>query len=118
MTRKPVKPGPRMLSFPPMRTLLAALSLLACAGCAMPARDYVNIEGGTYSPQSSYMTFEHPFTDAGAANVRKRAERHCGETRRVALMTRRTCSLTLCTVDYQCMTEEEAARVAPPEVKK
>ena len=99
-----------------MRLLLVFACLAAC-GCGMYTRDYVNIEGGTYNTLSGYMTFEHPFTDVGAANVRKRAERHCGETRRVALMTRRTCSLTVCTVDYQCMTEEEAARAAPPETK-
>ena len=100
-----------------MRTLLVTFALLACAGCGISTRDYVNIEGGTYNTLSSYMTFEHPFTEAGAANVRTRAERHCGETKRVALMTRRTCSMTLCTVDYQCMSPEEAARAAPPEVK-
>ena len=101
-----------------VRFLLLVATLAAIGGCAMVNRDYVNVESGLYNNLGEYMTFEHPFTEAGAANAGKRAERHCREIKRVALMTRRVCTMTTCTVDYQCMTADEAARAAPAELKK
>jgi len=71
---------------------------MACAGCA---GNYVVSEG-------NYQTYEHPFTDAAAADVRKRAERHCAEKKRIAVRTSSTCSLTQCTTSYQCMGKADA----------
>lgn len=90
-----------------MRAFLIAALLAACAGCAPSYRDYIIRE-------SNYMTFEHPFTEAESERARKNAERHCAETRHLAVKTRSVCTLTRCTTHYQCMDREEAARFAPP----
>ena len=99
-----------------MRFLLIFLILAACPGCAN--RDYSNLEGGLYNNLGDVMTFRHDFTDAGADNARRKAEGHCAESRRVAVMTRRVCTMKECTTDYQCMSEGAAARLTPAEVKK
>ena len=99
-----------------MRFLLLLVGLAACAGCAN--RDYVNLEGGPYNNLGAFMTFQHDFTDAAAENARRKAEGHCAESKRVAVMTRRVCTMKECTTDYQCMSEGAAARVAPADVKK
>jgi len=82
--------------------LLCALCLLAlllaCAGCANPL---VVMEG-------NYLTYEHPFTDAGAESVRALAERECKWRKQVAVRTSSTCSLTQCATNFQCMEPGEA----------
>jgi len=80
------------------RSLVTLFLVMACAGCA---GNYVVSEG-------NYQTYEHPFTDAAAADVRKRAERHCAEKKRIAVRTSSTCSLTQCTTSYQCMGKADA----------
>ena len=97
----------------PMRVLLLATSFLACAGCGMP-RDYVNIEDGN----AKYFNFQHAFTEAAANSTHARAEKYCARVKLVAVKTRSTCTMTECSTDYQCMNSEEAARLAPPEIKK
>lgn len=94
-----------------MRFFLMIAWLAACAGCSMGHRDYILRDG-------NYMVFEHAFTDAAADSARRNAERHCGETRLVAVRTRSTCTLTTCTTDYQCMDRDDADRFAPPDVRK
>lgn len=83
---------------PPRAWLLAAV--LACAGCAS---QLIVMEG-------NYLTFEHPFTEAGAASVRAQAEEKCRDRKEVAVRTGGTCSLTQCTTHYQCMSAADAAR--------
>ena len=77
--------------------------LLACAGCANPL---VVMEG-------NYLTYEHPFTDAGAESVRALAERECKWRKQVAVRTSSACSLTQCTTNFQCMEPEEAKQYQP-----
>jgi hypothetical protein len=100
-----------------MRALFVALSL-AAAGCTVGHRDYVSREGGLYDGRGNNLTFRHAFSEAAADKVRRQAERHCAETKLVAAKTRSFCTMTECTVDYQCMTGDEAARVAPADIKK
>jgi hypothetical protein len=101
-----------------MRLLIAAALLAACAGCTVGHRDYVSREGSVYDGRGNNLTFRHAFSEAAADKVGRQAERHCAGTKLIAVKTRSTCTMTECTTDYQCMTSEEAARVAPPEVKK
>ena len=77
--------------------------LLACAGCANPL---VVMEG-------NYLTYEHAFTDAGAASVRALAERQCKWRKQVAVRTSSTCSLTQCTTNFQCMEPADAKQYQP-----
>jgi hypothetical protein len=96
-----------------VRILLIAVLLAACAGCAAGYRDYI---GG--DRESNYLSFQHAFTEAATENIAKRAERHCAEFKLAAVKTRSTCTMTECSTDYQCMPAEEAARFAPPDIKK
>ena len=100
-----------------MRFLLIAACLAACAGCSAGHRDYASREGSPYAGRGNLLNFQHAFSDAAADKVRMQAERHCG-TKLVAVKTRSTCTMSECFTDYQCMTSEEAARVAPAEIKK
>ena len=77
--------------------------LLACAGCGIQP---VVMHG-------NYLTYEHPFTDAGAESVRALAERECKWRKQVAVRTSSTCSLTQCTTNFQCMEPEEAKQYQP-----
>jgi hypothetical protein len=118
MTLKSVKARRCMLLSCAMRLLLIAASLIACAGCGVGYRDYVSREGGLYDGRGNVLSFQHAFSEAAVDKVHRQAERHCAETKLTAVRTRRTCTMTECSTDYQCMTSEEAARVAAPEVKK
>jgi hypothetical protein len=91
---------PHPSSFIPVLAALAAA--LACAGCGTQPL----IEEG------NYLTYDHPFSDASAAAVRKSAEGICRQRNQTAVETSRACSLTQCTTNYQCMDEEDARRLA------
>ena len=100
-----------------MRFLLIAACLAACAGCSVGNRGYAAREGSSYAGHGNLLNFQHAFSDAAADKVRAQAERLCGP-KLVAVKTRSTCTLTECFTDYQCMTSEDAARVAPADVRK
>ena len=82
------------------RTLGLALTA-ACAACA--PFEIVTLEG-------NHITYRRPFTDAAAAEVRKSAERLCGQKNQVPVRTGNVCSLTDCTTHYQCMGKADAER--------
>jgi hypothetical protein len=92
MNRKPVFP-------------IAVLAALLLAGCA----DTTNYLVG-YEPDQNFLSFNHPFTDAAAADVRTRAERLCGLRKQAATQTSRSCSLTQCTTNFQCIDAADAAK--------
>ena len=72
--------------------------LLACASCGIQP----------LVMQGNYLTYEHPFTDAGAESARANAELECKRRKQVAVRTTRACSLTQCTTNFQCMEPAEA----------
>lgn len=78
--------------------------LMACAGCATPQLVVM---------ESNYLTYEHAFTDAAAEAARKNAEKQCAHTKQVAVRTSGVCSLTRCTVNYQCMNKADATGYRP-----
>ena len=82
--------------------LLRAFCLVAllpvCAGCGIQP----------LVMHDNYLTYEHPFTDAGAESARVNAEQQCDWRKQVAVRTTRACSLTLCTTNFQCMEPAEA----------
>jgi hypothetical protein len=86
----------------PVRRAALLAVLLACAGCGIQPQI---LEG-------NYLTYDHAFTDAAAAEVRRNAEATCRQRDQVAAGTSRACSLTRCTTSYQCMSGEDAARQA------
>ncbi|MGH8642264.1 MAG: hypothetical protein ACRET6_11155, partial [Burkholderiales bacterium] len=67
--------------------------LLAVAGCGPQP----------YVMEGNYLTYDHPFSEASAAAVRKNAEGICRQRDQTAVETSRACSLTQCTTNYQCM---------------
>lgn len=82
------------------RALFLVAILTGCAGIG-PDNVIVVME-------SNYMTFEHPFTDAAAENVRRRAGRLCEQRKQAAIRTESACSLTKCTTHYQCVDRANA----------
>jgi len=68
--------------------------MLGFAGCGTI---YPNIDEG------SYLTYDHPFTDAAALAVLRSAEKICAERKRNAMKSTSTCSLTQCTTHYLCV---------------
>lgn len=83
---------------------IALLAVLLLAGCADK-----NLLVG-YEPDENFLSFNHPFTDAAAADVRARAERLCGMRKQVVIQTSRTCSPEQCTTNYQCIDAADAAK--------
>jgi len=86
-----------------VRALCLFALLLACAGCGIQP---VVLEG-------NYLTYEIPFTDAGAEAARANAELICKSRNQVAVATTRACSLTQCTTNFQCMEPAEAKEFQP-----
>lgn len=118
MKENSVKRACRMLLSRAMRLLITAALLAACAGCTVGHRDYVSRQGGLRDGRGNNLAFQHAFSEAAADKVRRQAERHCAETKLIAVKTRSTCTMTECRTDYQCMNSEDAARAAPPDIKK
>ena len=85
---------------------LFILLLLACGGCTyLP-----NTVSGSDFLTPNALSYDHPFTDAGAARARKTAEQECGYRKQAAVRTGGTCSLSTCTSHYQCMDPADAAQ--------
>lgn len=75
---------------------LALAAILLIAGCA----DNLIV---SYTTDENYITFDYPFTDQAAADSQARAEKLCGQRKQMAIQTSRTCSLSKCTANYQCV---------------
>ena len=82
-------------------TFVAALLLAACAEKSL-------LVG--YEENENFLSFNHPFTDAAAADVRVRAERICGLRKQAVIQTSRTCSLEQCTTNFQYIDAADAAK--------
>jgi len=76
------------------RSLITLFLVMACAGCG-PI--YPRIDEG------SYLTYDHPFSDAAAQAVLRSAEKICAERKRIVIKSSSTCSLTQCTTHYLCV---------------
>ena len=88
------------------RPALVALFVLMCAGCSyLP-----NTISGSDFLKTNYLSYEHAFTDAAAADVRKTAERECSYRKQVAVRTGGNCSLTRCTTNFQCLDKADATK--------
>jgi hypothetical protein len=85
---------------------ILGLAVLLLAGCA----DKSLLVG--YEPDENFLSFNHEFTDAAAAEVRARAERLCGQRKQAVIQTSRSCSLTQCTTNFQCIDAADAAKYA------
>ena len=75
---------------------------LACAGCGPQP----------FIMEGRYLTYDHPFSEASAAAVRRNAEGLCRQRDQAAVESSRACSLTRCTTSYQCMDDADARRLA------
>src|SRR5687768_15386297 len=76
----------------------AALIGAVLTGCGTPAFFDNLTDSHTSSSdmnifgEGKYISFAHAFTDAAAESVRRSAERHCAQTKLVAVKTSGTCS--------------------------
>ena len=104
----------RGYGMPPIAYHLSLVTLLLQCGCSyMP-----NTISGRDFLTTNYLSYEHAFTDAAAAGVRKTAERECSYRRQVAVRTGGTCSLTRCTTNFQCLDKADAAKYEMDREKK
>ncbi len=88
--------------------ILAPLAIAVClAGCTDNIMVLGNENGDPRFLETNFMSFEHPFTDKGEADVRARAERLCGYQKRQAVQTERACTLEKCVTNYQCVTPKD-----------
>lgn len=85
------------------RCWLAGL-LVALAGCTV---EPIVMAG-------NYLTYDHEFTEAAAENVRKNAEKLCGQRKQEAVKTRSVCNLNRCFTDYQCVNPKDPLEYQPP----
>ncbi len=81
-----------------------ATLLTACADNVMVLG---NESGDPRFLETNFMSFEHPFTEKGEADVRARAERLCSYQKRIAVQTERACTLEKCLTNYQCVTPKD-----------
>mgnify|MGYP001267649450 CR=1 FL=1 len=89
-------------------TAVAGMTLLT--GCLLTQGGVVvsKHESGERWLDSNFYTIEHPFTDAGEAAARSRAEQLCGQEKKLAVQSERACSLERCTTSYQCVKPKDA----------
>ena len=91
---------------PRVRTfVLLSAALLLLAACSAVTQTLLT-HRDTFDP--NYISFQHDFTDAAAAETQRRAASQCALKKRTAVETSRACSLAKCTTSYQCMTPDEA----------
>ena len=84
--------------------LTVSLAIMLLAGCAE------NSMLVSYDKDENYLSFDHPYTDKAVADVLASAEKLCGQRKQVAIRTSRTCSLTKCTTNYQCVDAADAKK--------
>ena len=85
-----------------VRRLLLVCPLAIAAGGAGCSGQYL------ITNQENFYTYERPFTDASAAQVRKDADELCRRRNRVAVQVSDVCELTRCFTNFQCVTKDEA----------
>lgn len=92
------------------KTLPLAIALLIATGLSACVDTMIigNESGEPRFLDTNFLIIEHPFTDKGTADARERAERLCGQQKRLAIQTERACTLTQCTTSYQCVAPKDA----------
>jgi hypothetical protein len=98
------------------RLSLVTAFVVAAAGCGHSYQTFISDPGDLF--EANYTTFEHPFTSAGEADAKRRAESQCAQKKRVAVQTSRACSLSTCTTSFQCMTPAGAAEHSQDDGRK
>jgi hypothetical protein len=88
--------------------LIPGLTILLLAGCA--DSQLFDNQLVSYSADENYLNFNHPYTDKATADVLARAERICGQRKQVAIQTSKTCSMTKCATNYQCVDAENVKK--------
>jgi len=83
--------------------LMPGLTILLLSGCA-------DNQLVSFAADENYLHFNHPYTDQASADVLARAERVCGQRKQVAIQTSKTCSLTKCATNYQCVDAENVKK--------
>ena len=92
-------------------TLFTLLLLGGCSGEFLPGHTYQSFYGDrNYLTGTNYLTFEHAFTDAGAADAKRRADSQCAQRKQMAVKTEDRCTLQSCITSFQCMKPEDAEK--------
>ena len=76
--------------------LIPGLAILLLARC-------VEYQLMSYNDDSNFLSFNHPFTDKAIAEVQAQAVKLCGERKQEAIQTTKSCSLSVCTTNFQCV---------------
>ena len=61
-------------------------------------------------PEENYLSFNHPFTDKDIAAVEAKATQLCEQRKKAVIQTTRSCSLTKCTTNFQCVAQEDISK--------
>ena len=61
--------------------------------------------------QENYFTYERPFTDAAAAQVRKDADELCRRRNRVSIQVSDVCEPNRCFTNFQCVSQAELPQI-------
>jgi hypothetical protein len=86
------------------RLALVALVALAAGGANCSGRYMI-------TNQENFYTYERPFTDAAAAEVRKDADDLCRRRGRVAIQVSDVCEMTRCFTNFQCVSQGELPQI-------
>ena len=88
------------------RLFLVAAVAIAAGGGSCSGRYMI-------TNQENYYTYERPFTDAAAAEVRKDADDLCRRRNRVAIQVSDVCEMTKCFTNFQCVSKDEIRMIVP-----
>ena len=91
---------------------MSLVTFLLLSGCGAQNFGTVQTFYGdrNYITGTNYLTFEHAFTEAGAADAKRRADMQCAQRKQVAVRTDRQCTLARCRTSFQCMRSEDAEK--------
>ena len=93
MTRKGV-------SIMTKNVLIASAAALLLAGCQQYQINFSN-------PEENYLSFSHPFSDSATAEVQAKAAELCAQRKKAVIQTTRSCSLSKCTTNFQCVAQDD-----------
>ena len=81
-----------------MKTTLLISTLIAAllSGCT----DYQVVAD---PKDQNYLSYDHPYTDEGAAESLANAKKICAQRKQVPIQTSNVCSMKSCATNYQCV---------------
>ena len=83
--------------------LIPALVVFLLSGCT----DYQIVAD---PKDENYLSYDHPFTDEGAAESLANAKKLCGQRKQVPIQTSNVCNMKTCATNYQCVDPKDVQK--------